>query len=252
MNYQSINKKLSKYIHNKDFLLNLSQSQSEDLSKEVRKSFREEVLNIPFIDVLLTNPEFSKWVKMVRTKYKIEKPPQNEWVDSDYYEERYPEAIRDLHFMLEENFPKLGILARGPILTYIVEDEIDATGIREIATGKLISFRSKEVDSITNTQYLSITYQVDQNCPTTLLGLTTNQRDKLIKELDLPMDFFNVKKIIDYKIVGRRYFLYILKKKLLLNTDEIKQWFKESEVSYLGTDEEHFSEEISYLTKTFS
>jgi hypothetical protein len=252
MEHQEINKRLSEYIHNKDFLFNLSQSQSGDLTKEARKNFKEEVLNVPFVDVLLTNPSFRKWVETVRTSYKIEKPSNRDWVDTDYYEKRYPELIRDLHSMLEEDLPKLGVLSRGPILTYIIEGEVDATGVREIATGKVISFINKEVDSITDTQYLSITYMVDQNCPTTLLGLTMKQRDKLTKELELPSDFFNVRKIIDYKIVGRRYFLYILKKQLLLSIDEIKQWFEENQVTYLGTDEEHISEEISYLEKTFS
>lgn len=167
-----INQQLALHVHDEDFLMNLEASKNQDFSPRMIKFYREEALNIPFIDVLKTNEHFNIWVKNMPSKFNIKPSIPNEWISSEVYWDKYPHLVKEIHQMFQERFPKLSGFVEVLILTYICEGEISPTGVKEAMERKAITSVDKHIDPISGAISVYITYTLDEHCTLSNIGLT--------------------------------------------------------------------------------
>lgn len=246
MNHIEINKGLSAYIHNEDFPYYLERLSSDDLGKEEEKFIKREIFNIPFLDILIINTKFSKFIEDLRREYKINKGQSEEWRGYESYEKQYPKVIKRINEFLNKEFPKLNGLAPIFVTQYLFEDDLSSIGIEEVLSRDPMITRKKYIDPITKKCDIIISYTIEGNTSPSIIGI-----NKELKELNLPEDYFKKYKKPSYRTIGQRYLLYILKNKLNLKSGEIEKWFSKSNIPYSPTDEAHYSESFKLLLNSF-
>jgi hypothetical protein len=252
MKSKEINKKLSEYIHNDDFPYYLEKLCSESLEKEEEKFIKSEIFNIPFLDVLMVNEKFSDFINELMEKFPINDNRTNEWRDYDYYENEYPLVILKISEFLNKEFPKLNGLALIFVTFYFFEEELSSIGVKEVLVRDPIVTQHKYIDPITKKCDIVISYSIEGNTSSTSVGMNKATRERVLKVLDLPEGYFKKYKNPDYRNIGQRYILYILKKKLNLKAREIEDWFSQSNLPYSPVDELYYSQEFKLLMNVFS
>ncbi len=247
MNNIEINKGLSAFIHNEDFPYYLERLSSDDLGNEEEKSIKREIFNIPFLDILIINTKFSKFMEDLRRKYNNNKGQSEEWRGYEYYEKQYPKVIRRINEFLNIECPKLNGLAPIFVTLYLFEDDLSSIGIEEVLSRDPIITRKKYIDPITKKCDIVISYTIEGNTSPSLIG-----NKKEVTELNLPEGYFKKYKKPSYRTIGQRYILYVLKNKLNLKSGEIEDWFSKSNIPYSPTDEAHYSESFKLLMNSFT
>jgi len=255
MSKKNIPSRLSKYVHNEDFPYNFKKLRSKKLSKNMRKILLDEILNIPFLDILLINEIFTTWIQKTRKKYNIKPIKPNHWIDYKDYKKGYPEAIKETHQLLGKHFPKINDFGRIPVVTYLFEGEISPMGIAEVLSREPIITATKEKDPITGATYVNITYAIEEHTAKKLSAIPKEYRENIFHQLELTEDYFKKYRKPRYQLAGNRYLFYILRKKMKLEPRYIYNWFLYNQLGYLPPEddsEEHTSEVIFYLKNTFS
>jgi hypothetical protein len=252
MDYQKVNKELSKYIHNEDFKYYLQKLSSDLLEKEEEKFIKKEIFNIPFLDVLIINTKFSNFIEEIRREYKVNDNQREEWRDYDYYEKQYPKVIRRINDFLNNEFPKLNGLAIIFVTFYLFENIVSSLGTKEVLSRDPLITHKKHIDPITKKCDIVISYSIEGNTSSTSVGLSKARRQRVLEVLELPEGYFKEYKNSEYRNIGQRYILYILKNKLDLNESEIDAWFSQSNLAYIPPKDFHYSQEFKLLMTTFS
>lgn len=252
MNHLEINKELSEYIHNEDFKYYLQKLSSDLLEKEEEKFIKKEIFNIPFLDILIINTKFSNFIEEIRRESKVNDNQNEEWRDYDYYEKQYPKVIRRINDFLDKEFPKLNGLAPIFVTTYFFEGIVSSLGTIEVLSRDPIITHKKHIDPVTKKCDIVISYTIEGNTSSALVGIGKSTKEQTLKVLNLPEDYFKRYKTVSYITIGRRYILYILKNKLNLKESEIDEWFSKSNLPCVPPEDFHYSQEFKLLMEVFS
>ncbi len=255
MDFEEVSEKVAKHIHNEDFLHNLYSLQNESLKPKSRMFFINQILDLPFLDILLINPFFINWVENTRKKHKIKTTNQKIWKSCSDYKKEKPDVFADTQKMLDENFPKINDFGRLTIIEYLFEKRISPMSISDVLSREPIITASKETDPVTKKEYINIEYAIEEHTAIKKCGLSKKNREYILRQLGENQDYFKKYKSPNHQIIGNRYLLYILKKKLGLSRKQIMKWFKESQLPYIFPDDvrgERLYEEIRLTQESFS